>query len=81
RRAQPLGAAAGSAGFVSPPNQPRIAPRMSLGITTHEGRKPDALPFQRLVSVWRIEATFNRLKDFRRIATRYNELAGNYASY
>ncbi|WP_232632061.1 IS5-like element ISMpo7 family transposase, partial [Methylobacterium sp. Leaf118] len=28
---------------------------------------------------WRIEATFNRLKDFRRIATRYDKLARNYA--
>lgn len=29
---------------------------------------------------WRIEATFYRLKDFRRIATRYDKLARNYAS-
>ncbi|AMB44384.1 transposase [Methylobacterium sp. AMS5] len=29
---------------------------------------------------WRIEATFDRLKDFRRIATRYDTLARNYAS-
>ena len=29
---------------------------------------------------WRIEATFSRLKDFRRIATRYDKLARNYAS-
>lgn len=29
---------------------------------------------------WRIEATFNRLKDFRRIATRYDKLARNYDS-
>ncbi|GAB6971115.1 hypothetical protein JCM16408A_18630 [Methylobacterium phyllosphaerae] len=28
----------------------------------------------------RIEAMFNRLKDFRRIATRYDKLARNYAS-
>lgn len=28
----------------------------------------------------RIEATFKRLKDFRRIATRYDKLARNYAS-
>ena len=27
---------------------------------------------------WRIESAFNRLKDFRRIATRYDRLAGNY---
>lgn len=29
---------------------------------------------------WRIEATFNRLEDFRRIATRYDKLARNYVS-
>jgi transposase len=29
---------------------------------------------------WRIEATFCRLKDFRRIATSYDKLARNYAS-
>lgn len=27
---------------------------------------------------WRIECAFNRLKDFRRIATRYDKLARNY---
>jgi len=27
---------------------------------------------------WRIEAAFNRLKDFRRIATQYDRLARNY---
>lgn len=29
---------------------------------------------------WRVEAMFCRLKDFRRIATRYDKLARNYAS-
>lgn len=27
---------------------------------------------------WLIESAFNRLKDFRRIATRYDRLADNY---
>jgi transposase len=27
---------------------------------------------------WRIETAFNRLKDFRRITTRYDRLARNY---
>ena len=27
---------------------------------------------------WRIESAFNRLKDFRRLATRYDRLARNY---
>jgi transposase len=29
---------------------------------------------------WRIEASFCRLKDFRRVATCYDNLARNYAS-
>jgi transposase len=29
---------------------------------------------------WQIERMFNRLKDFRRIATRYDRLARNFAS-
>jgi transposase len=29
---------------------------------------------------WRIEATFCRIKDFRRVATRYDKLAINYLS-
>jgi transposase len=27
---------------------------------------------------WRIESAFNRLKDYRRVATRYDRLARNY---
>ena len=30
---------------------------------------------------WRIESAFNRLKDFSRIATRYDRLAQNYLAY
>jgi transposase len=29
---------------------------------------------------WRIEAAFCRLKDFRRVATRYDKLAADFAS-
>ena len=29
---------------------------------------------------WRIEAAIGRLKDFRRVATRYDKLAANFAS-
>jgi transposase len=29
---------------------------------------------------WRIEAAFCRLKDFRRVGTRYDKLAANFAS-
>jgi transposase len=30
---------------------------------------------------WRIESALNRLKDFRRIATRYDKLARNYLAF
>jgi len=38
------------------------------------------LPFnkRRYKLRWLVEAAFNRLKDFRRIATRYDRLARNY---
>ena len=35
---------------------------------------------QRYKDRWRIEAAFCRLKDFRRVATRYDKLAANFAS-
>jgi len=35
---------------------------------------------QRYRDRWRIEAAFCRLKDFRRVATRYDKLAANFAS-
>jgi transposase len=42
------------------------------------GTKP-VIPNQRLYRLrWRIENAFNRLKDFRRVATRYDRLALNY---
>lgn len=48
-------------------------------IPNHPKRK---LPFsfnKRLYKLrWRIENAFNRLKDFRRVATRYDRLARNY---
>jgi transposase len=34
-----------------------------------------------IVGRWRIESAFNRLKDFRRIATRYDRLARNYLAF
>jgi transposase len=34
----------------------------------------------RYKDLWRIEAAFCRLKDFRRVAVGYDKLAGNFAS-
>jgi transposase len=41
-------------------------------------REPFSFNKRRYKLRWLIEAAFNRLKDFRRIATRYDKLARNY---
>src|SRR5437899_4012028 len=48
-------------------------------IPTRSNRKQPFCFNKRLYKLrWRIENAFNRLKDFRRIATRYDRLARNY---
>lgn len=48
-------------------------------IPNHPNRKHLLSFNKRLYKLrWRIESAFNRLKDFRRIATRYDRLARNY---
>ena len=47
------------------PNNPKRSQRLSFNKRIYKLR-------------WRIESAFNRLKDFRRIATRYDRLARNY---
>jgi transposase len=48
-------------------------------IPNHPTRKQPFRFNKRLYKLrWRIENAFNRLKDFRRIATRYDRLARNY---
>ena len=48
-------------------------------IPNHPNRKHLLSFNKRLYKLrWRIESAFNRLKDFRRIATRYDKLARNY---
>ena len=48
------------------------------------GRRSRKRPIQhdkrRYRDRWRIEASIGRLKDFRRVTTRYDKLARNYAS-
>ncbi len=43
-------------------------------------RRPIRHDTARYKDRWRIEAAFCRLKDFRRVATRYDKLAANFAS-
>ncbi len=43
-------------------------------------KKPIRFDQTRYKGRWRIEAAFCRLKDFRRVATRYDKLARNFLS-
>jgi transposase len=47
---------------------------------TRSRKRPIPYDRRRYREPWRIEAAFCRLKDFRRIATRYDKLAVNFAS-
>jgi transposase len=47
---------------------------------TRSRKRPIRHDERRYRERWRIEAAFCRLKDFRRVATRYDKLAANYAS-
>ena len=73
---------------LGPPPQPTRLGRFARGVgrardqAGHSNRNNRKQPFRfskRLYKLrWRIESAFNRLKDFRRIATRYDRLARNY---
>lgn len=43
-------------------------------------KRPIRYDERRYKGRWRVEAMFCRLKDFRRVATRYDKLARNYLS-
>jgi transposase len=47
---------------------------------TRSRKRPIQYDRHRYKDRWRIEAAFSGLKDFRRVATRYDKLAANYAS-
>jgi transposase len=47
---------------------------------TRSRKRPIRHDQRRYRERWRIEAAFCRLKDFRRVATRYDKLAANFAS-
>ena len=47
---------------------------------TRSRKRPIRHDQRRYRDRWRIEAAFCRLKDFRRVATRYDKLAANFAS-
>jgi len=47
---------------------------------TRSRKRPIRHDERRCQDRWRIEAVFCRLKDFRRVATRYDNLDSNFAS-
>ncbi len=65
-------------------NSLRAAVREAGAIPIIPGRRSRRRPIQhdkrRYRDRWRVEAAFCRLKDFRRIATRYDKLAANLLS-
>ncbi len=65
-------------------NSLRTAVREVGAIPVIPGRRSRRRPVQhdarRYRDRWRVEAAFCRLKDFRRIATRYDKLAVNFLS-
>jgi transposase len=48
--------------------------------STRSRKRPIPHDARRYRERWRIEAAFCRLKDFRRVASRYDKLAVNFAS-
>jgi transposase len=48
--------------------------------STRSRKRPIPHDVRRYRDRWRIEAAFCRRKDFRRVATRYDKLAANFAS-
>jgi transposase len=48
--------------------------------STRARKRPIRHDRRRYRERWRIEAAIGRLKDFRRVATRYDKLARNFAS-
>ena len=65
-------------------NRLRQALKAKDTIPVIPGRRNRKRPIQyderRYRDRWRVEAMFCRLKDFRRVATRYDKLARNYLS-
>ena len=59
---------------------PRAARTTPVIPGTRSRKRPIRHDKRRYRERWRIEAVFCRLKDFRRVATRYDKLAANFAS-
>ena len=80
RRAKPPKRMLGDKAYDSTELREELNERGTKPIIPNKSNRKQPFSFsKRLYKLrWRIEAAFNRLKDFRRIATRYDRLARNY---
>jgi transposase len=80
RRAKPPKRMLGDKAYDSTELREELNERGSKPIIPNKSNRKQPFSFsKRLYKLrWRIESAFNRLKDFRRIATRYDRLARNY---
>jgi len=80
RRARPPKRMLGDKAYDSTELREELNKRGTKSIIPNKSNRKQPFSFsKRLYKLrWRIESVFNRLKDFRRIATRYDRLARNY---
>ena len=80
RRAKPPKRVLGDKAYDSTELREELNERGTKSIIPNKSNRKQPFSFsKRLYRLrWRIESAFNRLKDFRRIATRYDRLARNY---
>ena len=80
RRAQPSACMLGDKAYDSAELREQLHKRGTTPVIPNRSNRRQPFGFnKRLYKLrWRIENAFNRLKDFRRIATRYDKLARNY---
>jgi transposase len=80
RRAKPSRRMLGDKAYDSAELRQQLEKRGTKPVIPNRSNRRQPFSFsKRLYKLrWRIESAFNRLKDFRRIATRYDRLARNY---
>ena len=80
RRAKPARHMLGDKAYDSAELRAQLDERETKPVIPNRSNRKQPFSFsKRLYKLrWRIESAFNRLKDFRRIATRYDKLARNY---
>ena len=80
RRAKPPKRVLGDKAYDSTELREELNERGTKSIIPNKSNRKQPFSFsKRLYRLrWRIESAFNRLKHFRRIATRYDRLARNY---